>query len=76
MYFRYSREIDTLVGEMSSVNSMVKAEITKKDEKTQGDGFEFQLMNLNKLVHLIKIPFKEDSMLVKSLREKKSYLSQ
>lgn len=71
MYFRYSREIDTLVGEMSSVNSMVKAEITKKDEKTQGDGFEFQLMNLNKLVHLIKIPFKEDSMLVKSLREKR-----
>ena len=28
-------------------------------------------MNLNKLVHLIKIPFKEDSMLVKSLREKR-----
>ena len=31
MYFRYSREIDTLVGKyMLSVNSMVKAEITKK----------------------------------------------
>lgn len=71
MYFRYSREIDTLVGEISSVNSMVKGEITRKDEKNQGDGFEFQLMNLNKLVHLIKIPFKEESMLVKSLKEKR-----
>ncbi|MDO4589049.1 MAG: hypothetical protein Q4B33_04240, partial [Fusobacterium sp.] len=40
MYFRYSREIDTLVGELSSINSMVKSELKKKSEKGQGDGFE------------------------------------
>lgn len=71
MYFRYSREIDTLVGELSSINSMVKSELKKKSEKGQGDGFEFQLTNLNKLVQLIKIPFKEESMLVKALKEKR-----
>lgn len=71
MYFRYSREIDTLVGEISSINSMVKSELKEKNDKSQGDGFEFQLTNLNKLVHLIKIPFKEDSMLVKALKEKR-----
>lgn len=71
MYFRYSREIDTLVGELSSINSMIKSELKKKSEKGQGDGFEFQLTNLNKLVQLIKIPFKEESMLVKALKEKR-----
>lgn len=71
MYFRYSREIDTLVGEFASVNSTVKGEVHEKDEKSNGDGFEFQISNLNKLVQLIKIPFKEDSMLVKALKEKR-----
>lgn len=71
MYFRYSREIDTLVGEFAAVNSTVKSEMKQKDEKANGDGFEFQLSNLNKLVQLIKIPFKEDSMLVKALKEKR-----
>ena len=70
MYFRYSREIDTLVGECSHVNNVVKTDMMKI-EKEKSDGFEFQISTLTKLVTLIKIPFKDDNLLGKSLKEKR-----
>ena len=70
MYFRYSREIDTLVGECSHVNSVVKNDMMKA-EKEESDGFEFQISTLTKLVALMKIPFKDDNLLGKALKEKR-----
>lgn len=70
MYFRYSREIDTLVGECSHVNSVVKNDMMKV-EKEESDGFEFQISTLTKLVALMKIPFKDDNLLGKALKEKR-----
>lgn len=70
MYFRYSREIDTLVGECSHVNNVVKTDMMKT-EKEESDGFEFQISTLTKLVALIKIPFKDDNLLGKALKEKR-----
>lgn len=70
MYFRYSREIDTLVGECSHVNSVVKNDMMKT-EKEESEGFEFQISTLTKLVTLIKIPFKDDNLLGKALKEKR-----
>lgn len=70
MYFRYSREIDTLVGECSHVNNVVKTNMMKT-EKEESDGFEFQISTLTKLVALIKIPFKDDNLLGKALKEKR-----
>lgn len=70
MYFRYSREIDTLVGECSHVNNVVKTNMMKT-EKEESDGFEFQISTLTKLVALIKIPFKDGNLLGKALKEKR-----
>ncbi len=70
MYFRYSREIDTLVGECSHINSVVKNDMMKT-EKEENDGFEFQISTLTKLVALIKVPFKDDNLLGKALKEKR-----
>ena len=69
MYFRYSREIDTFVGEMTAVNSNLKKNEMIEDEKLQG--FQFQINEIDKLVNLIKIPYKNDSLFRRSLKEKR-----
>ena len=69
MYFRYSREIDKLVGEFSVVNNKVKREILTGQKDTVG--FKFQIEELNELVKLIKIPFKSENLISKSLLEKR-----
>ncbi|WP_286034091.1 sensor histidine kinase [Fusobacterium necrogenes] len=69
MYFRYSREIDTMVGEFATINNKVKREILNGTDGT--DGFKFQIEELNKLVKLIKIPFKNKNLIAKSLIERR-----
>ncbi|MBR8701838.1 Adaptive-response sensory-kinase SasA [Fusobacterium sp. DD29] len=69
MYFRYSREIDTMVGELSVVNNKVKKEAFNSDDNT--GGFKFQIEELDKLIHLIKIPFKSENLIAKALIEKR-----
>ena len=69
MYFRYSREIDKMVGEFAVVNNKVKREVLNGVEST--GGFKFQIDELNKLVKLIKIPFKNENLIAKALIEKR-----
>lgn len=69
MYFRYSREIDTMVGEFAVTNNKIKREILNDRESTSG--FRFQVEELNKLIKLIKIPFKNSNLIAKSLLEKR-----
>ena len=69
MYFRYSREIDTFVGEMTAVNSNLKHKDMIEDEKLRG--FQFQINEIDKLVSLIKIPHKNDSLFKRSLKERR-----
>ena len=69
MYFRYSREIDKMVGEFAITNNRVKREILNGVESTRG--FKFQIEDLNKLIKLIKIPFKSENLIAKSLLEKR-----
>lgn len=69
MYFRYSREIDKLVGEFAVVNNRVKKEFLNGEKSTRG--FRFQIEELNKLVKLIKIPFKNENLIAKALMEKR-----
>jgi len=69
VYFRYSREMDALVGELSKVNSVLKKECETIDEKMTG--FQFQIFEIDKLVKLIKVPFKEESLLKKTIVERR-----
>lgn len=69
MYFRYSREIDTMVGEFAVINNKIKRDISNVIEN--GRGFKFQIEELNKLIKLIKIPFKNSNLIAKSLLEKR-----
>lgn len=69
MYFRYSREIDTMVGEFATTNNKVKREILNGVEST--GGFKFQIEEIAELVKLIKIPFKNSNLIAKSLLEKR-----
>lgn len=69
MYFRYSREIDTMVGEFATANNKVKREILNGVEST--GGFKFQIEEIAELVKLIKIPFKNSNLIAKSLLEKR-----
>ena len=69
MYFRYSREIDKMVGEFAVVNNKIKREVLNGVEST--GGFKFQIDELNKLVKLIKIPFKSENLIAKALIEKR-----
>ena len=69
MYFRYSREIDKMVGEFSIINNRVKREILNGNDGARG--FKFQIEELNKLIKLIKIPFKNDNLIAKALIEKR-----
>ena len=45
MYFRYSREIDTLVGECSHVNSVVKNDMMKTEKEESDKGYRYNLGN-------------------------------
>ena len=69
MYFRYSREIDTMVGEFAAVNNKIKRYIL--DDNINTTGFKFQIEELNKLTKLIKIPFKNSNLVAKALLEKR-----
>lgn len=69
MYFRYSREIDKMVGEFALINNRVKREVLSG--KKDNSGFKFQIEELNKLIKLIKIPFKNDNLVAKALIEKR-----
>lgn len=69
MYFRYSREIDTFVGELTSVNSILKQENIISSDNLRG--FQFQVTELEKLVNLIKIPFKDNSLFRRSIKERR-----
>lgn len=69
MYFRYSREIDIMVGEFATTNNKVKREILNGVEST--GGFKFQIEEIAELVKLIKIPFKNSNLIAKSLLEKR-----
>lgn len=69
MYFRYSRETDTLVGEFSAINNKLKQELLNSNFSNMG--FKFQIEELDKLIKLIKIPFKNNNLIAKSLIEKR-----
>ncbi|MGL4403932.1 MAG: ATP-binding protein [Fusobacteriaceae bacterium] len=67
MYFRYSREADQLFGEMSAYNENLEGALSKGI----GRGFDFQIKELETLVNHIKIPYKGNNLIGKSLIERK-----
>ena len=67
MYFRYSREADHLLGEMSAYNEDLENRLSKKVRK----GFDFQIKDLDSLVKYIKIPYKSNNLIAKALIERK-----
>lgn len=71
MYLRYSREIDKMVGEFSVVNKRLEKEKDDENLFENTKGFKFQIEELERLIKLIKIPFKSTNLISKSLIEKK-----
>ena len=69
MFFRYSRERDVLMGECTQINSHI-AEIKNDILKERKSGFDFQIKELKDVVPLIKIPFSEDNILSRALRNR------
>ena len=69
MYFRYSREIDTMVGELSVINNKIKKDDFALEQNP--GSFKFQIEKLQKLIKLIKIPFKSENLIAKALIEKR-----
>lgn len=69
MFFRYSRERDALIGEKARINAHV-LDISNDILKEKKGGFDFQLKELEEIVHLIKIPFSEENIISNSLKEK------
>ncbi|MGL4732268.1 MAG: ATP-binding protein, partial [Fusobacteriaceae bacterium] len=67
MYFRYSREADHLLGEMSAYNQDLAGALSKGI----GRGFDFQIKDLDSLVKYIKIPYKGNNLIGKALIERK-----
>ncbi|MGL5055229.1 MAG: ATP-binding protein [Fusobacteriaceae bacterium] len=67
MYFRYSRELDCLIGEKTIVNNSIKNR-SLQDSKV---GFTFQIDELDRLVKSIKIPYDVNNLIGKSLKEKR-----
>lgn len=67
MYFRYSRELDSFVGEKTSINSSVR--VNTNGEFT--NEFQFQLHEFKNLVRSIKVPFRSTNLIGKSLKEQK-----
>jgi signal transduction histidine kinase len=70
IFLRYSREIESLVGEYALINSNVTGSHDDGVAGTVG-GFRFQRESLNELVSFIKIPVREESLLSEVIREKK-----
>lgn len=70
IFLRYSREIESLVGEYALLNNNMKGSHDDGVAGTVG-GFRFQRESLNELVSFIKIPVREESLLAESVREKK-----
>ncbi|ADO82447.1 sensor histidine kinase [Ilyobacter polytropus] len=70
IFLRYSREIESLVGEYAIINSNV---IETKDDGVAGavGGFRFQSESLNELVSYIKIPVRKPSLMAESVKDKK-----
>lgn len=67
MYFRYSREADQLLGEMSAYNENLAGALSKGI----GRGFDFQVKDLDSLVKYIKIPYKGNNLIGKALIDRK-----
>ncbi|MEG0397826.1 MAG: HAMP domain-containing protein, partial [Cetobacterium sp.] len=72
MFFRYSREKDYLIGEYTSINSIIKDQ--KDDilkERESCNGFGFQVEDIQELITFMKIPFKDSNLLSRALMERK-----
>ena len=70
MFFRYSRERDVMTGELTQINSHI-AEIKNNDIlRERKSGFDFQIKELKDVVPLIKIPFSEDNISSRALKNK------
>lgn len=70
MFFRYSRERDVMMGELTQINSHI-AEIKNNDIlRERKSGFDFQIKELKDVVPLIKIPFSEDNISSRALKNK------
>ncbi|MGL6169956.1 MAG: ATP-binding protein [Fusobacteriaceae bacterium] len=67
MYFRYSREGDCLLGEGSSVNNNLYSNKKELLEKV----FEFQYLELDTLIRSIKIPYKNNNLISRTLKNRK-----
>ncbi len=68
VFLRYSREIESLVGEYSMVNNTLKN--SESDDQAIGT-FRFQRESLDEIISYIKISIREKSLLAESLLEKK-----
>lgn len=68
VFLRYSREIESLVGEYSMVNNSLK---NGGDDDTAIGTFRFQRESLDEIISYIKISIREESLLAESLLEKK-----
>ncbi|GLI55799.1 sensor histidine kinase [Propionigenium maris DSM 9537] len=68
VFLRYSREIESLVGEYSMVNNSLKN--GESDDQAIGT-FRFQRESLDEIISYIKISIREKSLLAESLLEKK-----
>lgn len=68
VFLRYSREIESLVGEYSMVNNKLIEEGMAED--TVGS-FRFQRESLDEIISYIKISIREESLLAESLLEKR-----
>ncbi len=68
VFLRYSREIESLVGEYSMVNNTLKN--GENDDQAIGT-FRFQRESLDEIISYIKISIREKSLLAESLLEKK-----
>lgn len=70
MFFRYSRERDVMMGELTQINSHI-AEIKNNDIlRERKSGFDFQIKELKDVVPLIKIPFSENNISSRALKNK------
>lgn len=68
VFLRYSREIETLVGEYSMVNNILLEQMTEENEL---GSFRFQKEAIDDILTYIKVSIREKSLLSESLLEKK-----
>ncbi|MGL4688062.1 MAG: ATP-binding protein [Fusobacteriaceae bacterium] len=66
MYFRYTRERDCFLGDMTCVNRNLDLE-----ENAINKGFKFQVTELDRLIKTIRVPYQEENIIGKSLKESK-----